>query len=347
MSEHEFIKFSRPFRGNHWDKIDSEQAFIRLNADDDAITSNGEWCRKLEEQVAKISGADYAVACSSCTQAMLVGLGASGAKGECWTQSFSWPSTPVSSSVGANEEVVQPPSPHAGYQIPMHITYRDIDPNKWCANDYKVSPKYGKLGFTMAVDTFGMQYSPESYLPIFYDRAHSLGVKFRQMGAVSFISFSRSKILTTNGEGGMMLTNLKRYVEALSNARDLMSRMPETNAIVGVHALRKLPELLQWKQDCYNKYKMAFPDFKFQDGEGNHQVIGMLMDSKKQRDEVFDMLKDEIEFKKYYEPLHLKNKQSPPLPTTEDVFNRILCLPSWYKVDIDYIIESIRGVLER
>jgi dTDP-4-amino-4,6-dideoxygalactose transaminase len=145
----------------------------------------------------------------------------------------------------------------------------------------------------------------------------------------------------------MMLTNLKRYVEALSNARDLMSRMPETNAMVGVHALRKLPELLQWKQDSYNKYKMAFPDFQFQEGEGNHQVIGMLMDSKEQRDKVFDMLKDEIEFKTYYEPLHLKNKQSSPLPTTEDVFNRILCLPSWYKVDIDYIIESIWGVLER
>jgi hypothetical protein len=40
------------------------------------------------------------------------------------------------------------------------------------------------------------------------------------------------------------------------------------------------------------------------------------------------------------------NPASPPLPITEMVYSRILCLPSWYKCPREEIAEKIRGVLE-
>jgi len=76
---------------------------------------------------------------------------------------------------------------------------------------------------------------------------------------MSAISFSRSKIITAE-EGGMILTNIKRHVPANEKARDLMSRMPEMDAIMALHNLRYLDELLGWKKDCYNAYKLAFQD---------------------------------------------------------------------------------------
>jgi hypothetical protein len=125
--------------------------------------------------------------------------------------------------------------------------------------------------------------------------------------------------------------------------------MTEVQALTILHGLKNLDTLLEWKKETYDKYKQVFSQFQFQSGEGNHQVIGMLLDSKVQRDGVMDALKDEIMFKAYYEPVHLKWGSSRirfDLPVTEDVGRRILCLPSWYGLDRDHVVERIKAVLE-
>jgi dTDP-4-amino-4,6-dideoxygalactose transaminase len=294
--------------------------------------SNGEYCRKFEEEVARISSlndpVDYAIACSSCSQAMIIGLGASGARGACYTQSFTWKSTAI-----------------AGQAQGSQVWFREIDRGTWTSPDYKVSVRDDQKGYAIAVDTFGRQSQPESYLPLFFDRAHSLGVRFRTLGVATFLSFSPSKIVTC-GEGGMVLTNKKNFAEAITNGRDVICRMPEASAIIGLRGLRHLTELLDDKKSCFEYYKKQFPECQFQEGEGNHAVIGMLFDSREIRDKVLNALKDEIEFKTYYEPLHLLNKNSAPMKATEDVYSRILCLPSWYKCPKEVIANKIRGVLE-
>ena len=40
----------------------------------DSMISNGEYCRRFEEEVAHISGADYATSCSSCTQGLILAI---------------------------------------------------------------------------------------------------------------------------------------------------------------------------------------------------------------------------------------------------------------------------------
>ena len=288
--------------------------------------SNGENCRKLEEEVCRIHGADHAVVCSSCTQGMMLMLGACGAKGLCQTQSFTWPSTVIAANV-------------QGSQIVPH----DIDYEHWAVMHY---PTHRNESYALAVDTFGCDARPTSDVPLFYDRAHSLGVRFKHMGLASAISFSPSKILTA-GEGGAVLTNSKRFVEALTEARNMTSRLSEFSAIIALNNLRSLDHLLEWKKETYGRYKRAFNMFEFQGGDGNHQVIGMLLESREQRERLLSVLKDEIEFKAYYEPVHRKYQARVrlELPITEDVANRIVCLPSWYGVDRDYIIDRIKEAL--
>jgi dTDP-4-amino-4,6-dideoxygalactose transaminase len=292
--------------------------------------SNGERVSELEDKVAKLSGADHAVACSSCTQGLMIALGAAGVKGTCYTQSFTWDSTAIAANLQGSP-----------------VRFREIDRERWTVLAYDVGMSNpDDRGYTLAVDTFGMEFQPVSYLPIFYDRAHSLGVKFRTLGVASVVSLSPSKIIT-GGEGGIILTNKEKYVQSMRDARDLMSRMSEVNATIALHGLRSLPTLLEWKKETFEMYKKAFPECQFQTGQGNHQVIGMLFDTQEHRDNVHNSLVDAVEFKRYYKPLHLRNPQSPGMPVTEEIYSRILCLPSWYGLNRKYLIDRMRAVMEK
>lgn len=327
------IPFARPYLGQQTERtlLSVDIGHLIENCVDpemDVSVSNGENCRKLEETICRIHGADHAVVCSSCTQGMMFMLGACGAKGLCQTQSFTWPSTIVAANLQGHE-----------------IRPGDIDYEKWAVPRY---PMHTKASYALAVDTFGCDVCPVSDVPLFYDRAHSLGVRFKHLGVASAISFSPSKLVTA-GEGGAVLTNNERFVKPLTEARNMISRMNEMQALTVLHGLRNLDLLLNWKKETYDIYKRSFPQFQFQEGTGNHQVIGMLLDSKEQRDRVLEALKDEMLFKAYYEPVHLKwgsTKARFDLPVTEDVARRILCLPSWYGLDRHHVVDRIKAVLE-
>jgi dTDP-4-amino-4,6-dideoxygalactose transaminase len=327
--ERERIPFAKPYFGDDLNRqrmLDKIADILYEPSGERGKVSNGENCRKLEEEVCRIHGADRAFVCSSCTQGMMLMLGACGANGLCQTQSFTWPSTVIAANV-------------QGSQIVPH----DIDYEHWAVMHY---PTHHKKSYALAVDTFGCDARPTSDVPLFYDRAHSLGVRFKHIGLASAISFSPSKLLTA-GEGGAVLTNSARFVEAIAEARNMTSRLSEFSAIVALEGLKNIDALLEWKKETYEHYKRAFPMFEFQGGSGNHQVIGMLMESGEQRDRLMKALNDEIEFKAYYVPVHRKYQARVKLdlPITEDVANRILCLPSWFGVDRDYIIDRIKGVL--
>jgi dTDP-4-amino-4,6-dideoxygalactose transaminase len=224
------------------------------------------------------------------------------------------------------------------------VRLMDVSPETWCVEHF---PAASHPCIALAVDTFGNDTNPTSDLPIFFDRAHSLGVKFRQIGMASAISFSPSKIIP-GPEGGIMLSNKKNFVEGMITARDAASRMSEEHAINILQGLKLLPEILDWKADTYITYRNAFKDFQFQKGVNtNHQVIGMLLDTHEQREHVLKMCPD-IEFKAYYEPIHTQfGVHDPNLTNTDDIYRRILCLPSWYGVDRQYVISRIKEVLER
>ena len=329
MKERSRVPFAKPYFGDGLEKqriLDKIADILYEPSGARGKVSNGENCRKLEEEVCRIHGADHAIVCSSCTQGMMFMLGACGARGLCQTQSFTWPSTVIAANV-------------QGSQIVPH----DIDYEHWAVMHY---PTHRNESYALAVDTFGCDARPTSDVPLFYDRAHSLGVKFKHLGLASAISFSPSKILTA-GEGGAVLTNSKRFVEALTEARNMTSRLSEFQAIIALNNLRSLDRLLEWKRETYGRYKQAFNMFEFQGGDGNHQVIGMLLESKEQRERLLKVLQDEIEFKAYYEPVHRKYQARVrlELPITEDVANRIVCLPSWFGVDRDYIIDRIKEAL--
>lgn len=324
--QNEYIPFAKPYLGLFSDRLKLKEELGRI-VDEMAIgkkASNGERVRRLEEQVAKISGADFGIACSSCSQGLLIMVASCGAKGECFQQSFTWDST----LIAANDN---------GHSIiPLEIDYET-----WTVKHF---PLHGKPAYAIAVDTFGYETTPTSDVPIFYDRAHSMGVRFRQLGIASVLSMSPSKIASAS-EGGIIVTNKANFAKAMEEKRNIISRMSEYTACVGLHNLKFLNDLLEWKKDSYEMYKKAFPMFQFQPDGGNHQVIGMLLESHEQQQRLLKELQSEIELKAYYTPTHIKYNYPRPLPVTEDVSRRIICLPSWFLAPRGRIIERIKQTL--
>lgn len=320
------VPFAVPYHGGceGENRIADSIAFALHNGQE----SNGENCRAFEEQVAKISGADYAIATNNCTQAMMVML-ATCARDKVRLgrmPSFTWPSTLIAMNA---------------QKYPEGVVLDDIEYGSW---NISVFRPHSRPSIALAVDTFGNDSNPVSDVPIFFDRAHSLGVRFRQIGMASALSFSPSKLVTA-GEGGMILTNSRAFVEGMVNARNMTCRMDEKAAIEGLEGLDHLQKLLEWKSETYDRYRKAFPDFQFQEGQNwNHQVIGMLLDSHQQQDKLLKGC-PEIEFKAYYVPIHRSFSYKKSLPVTEDVADRIVCLPSWYKVDREYVIRRIKETL--
>ena len=322
------IPFARPYFGPEGFVKDTSEMILDLM--NGGQISNGEICRKLEENVARISGADFGISCCNCTQAMMIMLATSTANkvATAAIPSFTWKSTLIAINAQKFEE---------GARL------TDIDRDSWCTKHY---PMLSKPGIALAVDTFGNDSNPTSDIPLFFDRAHSLGVKFSQIGVASAISLSPSKIIT-GCEGGIVLTNKERYVRPIQEARDATARLSEVHALIANRGLSVLGTVMDWKTETYYKYKTAFPQFQFQECRNtNHQVIGMLFDTKAQRDMVMNKCPD-IEFKAYYMPMHVQfGITDPNLSVTDDIYRRILCLPSWYKVDREYVIRRIKEALE-
>lgn len=325
------IPFAKPYESKETIELmaDYTRKLLTNATDYGERLSNGEQCRKLEDTVAQISGAKYAIACSSCTMGLAIGLGAARAFGKCWTQSFTWDSTAIAASMSGSE-----------------VKFLDIDPDRWCVKEYPfgADPKLG--GYVLAVDVFGQEFTPLTRAPTWFDRAHSMGVRFKRMGNASVVSLSPSKIITA-GEGGIILTNMENFMSAYAKARDYVSRLEEFNATLALENMKYLSMLLDWKRNTYYYYKEHLPMLKFQEGTGNFAVIGALFDDHETRDKVVEKLKDQIEFKTYYVPLHYQHPgEKGKLPVTEDVYDRILCLPSWYGVDRSLIVDKIKEAMK-
>jgi dTDP-4-amino-4,6-dideoxygalactose transaminase len=103
--------------------------------------------------------------------------------------------------------------------------------------------------------------------------------------------------------------------------------MSEPNAFMGIQTFFKIPEILDEKKAMYDYYKHNLPG-TFQEvlHSHNYNTIGFLTDLQ---------IPPHIEYRKYYEPLN------PYFPITNEVYQKIVCLPSWYGVDYEKITEDI------
>ena len=196
------------------------------------------------------------------------------------------------------------------------ITYEDIDYDTWLMNYDKHN------GYSIRQHTFG-NVDVIYYYGI-YDGTHALGSKFPNLGKGTVLSLAPTKLITS-GEGGLIL--LKEPNETIKEYRDKCSRMSEFHAKIGLEYLKHLDKMLQWKKKVFEYYKEHL-NGRFQEipYDSNYNTIGMITELK---------MPDTVEFKKYYEPL------KKGFATTDYIYSKIVCLPSWYGCPYKEIVELI------
>jgi len=272
------------------------------------MLSNKDYTRFLEEGIKDLYDVEHAIACSSCSIGLLITL--------------------QSAFKNLVFEIYTPAfawfsSKWAIESCGLDYIMVDIDKETWLMKHRG----YNQL----IVHTFG-NVAKSDVETVIYDGAHALGSKIKDFGLATVFSLAPTKLITSC-EGGVIVTNDSELAGEITQLRDKVSRMSELNALWGLKTLERLDDVLKWKSECRKYYEKNLPgQFQKIPIDSNHATIGFLTDME---------MPSGIEFKKYYEPLEkgLKN--------TDYVYRRIICLPSYYGVDYEKVVELILNKNER
>ncbi|MBV8035001.1 DegT/DnrJ/EryC1/StrS aminotransferase family protein [Roseateles sp.] len=252
-----------------------------------------EYIQRFEAAFAKHLGVPYAIATSSCTGALHMGMAALG--------------------IAAGDEVILADTNWIASAAP--ITYLgakpvfvDVLPDSWCLDPARVEAAitpatkailavhlYGNLCNMDALLDIGARHG----IPVIEDAAEALGSSLRgaaagAMGAFGTFSFHGTKTLTT-GEGGMFITQdralyervltLSNHGRAAGQARqfwpDLLGfkyKMSNLQAAVGCAQVERLDELIAAKRRVFMAYRERLADLPLtMNPEGAEQRNGFWM----------------------------------------------------------------------
>jgi UDP-N-acetylbacillosamine transaminase len=209
------------------------------------------------------------------------------------------------------------------------------------------------------------------------DSAESLGASFGNKQSGTFgdfgvYSFNGNKILTTSG-GGMLVSNNKEWIE---KARFLSTqakepflhyehkeygynyRLSNVLSAIGVAQMEVIEERVKQKRAIFEFYKKELKEIKelefmpeIENSRGN-RWLSTLTFKKTNPLKVIDALeKKDIESRPLWKPMHLqplfKNSISFVDGTSEDMFNRGICLPSPTALphsELKRVIEVIKNI---
>lgn len=232
-----------------------------------------EYIVRFEEAFKKHLGVKYAIATSSCTGALHMGMSALG--------------------IGPGDEVIMADTNWIASAAPIvHLgakpVFVDIDADSWCLDpdqvEAAITPNtkailavhiYGNLCDMGRLLAIGARHS----IPVIEDAAEAIGSQYHgkragSMGAFGSFSFHGTKTMTT-GEGGMFVTNdaaLYETVLTLSNhgrARgqtkqfwpDMVGfkyKISNVQAAIGCAQVERIDELIARKRDIFADYRDAF-----------------------------------------------------------------------------------------
>jgi dTDP-4-amino-4,6-dideoxygalactose transaminase len=217
------------------------------------------------------------------------------------------------------------------------------------------------LGHPVAIEQL-VAIAEEFALVVVEDAAESLGswVGDRHtglFGRLGVFSFNGNKTITTGG-GGVIVTDdeaLAKKLKHLSTTarvpdayefdHDVVGynyRMPNINAALGLAQMEQLAGLIRAQRDLFELYAEAFAGSAFgevrQEPTGTTsnywlQAISLPEGMKATKDELIKGCVDAgVSVRPLWKPLNrltpYSSHPSAPTPVTEDLYNRVICLPS-------------------
>jgi perosamine synthetase len=217
------------------------------------------------------------------------------------------------------------------------------------------------LGHPSRIDQL-VDIANEFDLVLVEDAAESLGSYCGEthtglFGSMGVFSFNGNKTMTTGG-GGALVTNdpgLAAKAKHLSttarvphlwefdhDAVGFNFRMPNINAALGVAQLEQTPGFIAGHRELFDHYAEAFSSSAHgvlkKERKGTHsnywlQAFELSADDAGDRDDLMRAcIAEDIQVRPLWKPLNSLSPYlsfpSAPTPVTEDLYSRVICLPS-------------------
>ncbi len=241
----------------------------------------------------------------------------------------------------------------------------------------------------VAVHLYGMPYKVDEIrevanefgIPIVEDSAEALGSTYKGINCSSFgdigvLSFNGNKIITTSGGGALVTHNeefKKKAIFLATQARDNAPhyqhshvgynyRMSNVLAGIGRGQMQVLDERVAARRNNFEFYRNSLGHFNevefLNEPEGffsNRWLTCILTPSYEIRESIrLALLEDDIESRPLWKPMHMQPifEKFPNYTsgTSEDLFERGLCLPSGSNLcsdDLERVVTLITKVLTR
>lgn len=325
------------------------------------LTHNGPLVQQLEKDICAKLELDNFVAVSNGTIAIQMAIKALELKGEIITSPFTW----VATVSAIKWEGCTP-------------VFCDIAPETLNIETTKIEPLItDKTVAIMPVHVFGTPCNVEEIdkiakkhnLKVIYDAAHAIGSTVNaksvlEYGDISATSLHATKLLNT-AEGGGCIAHHKHLHEKLkrirffghNNAKDIVEdgfngKMTEVHAALGIANLRYYDEVLADRHKKYMLYRdelSTIPGLSFQEvkwGTSNYSYFPVIFETEEQLLKVEKALNTENIFpRRYFYPsvnTYTEIVDYQPTPVSEDIAKRILCLPLYWKLEM----ESVKNIIK-
>ena len=312
------------------------------------MTHNGPLVQRFEKECVERLGLRQMVAVSNGTIAIQMALRALELSGEVITTPFTFVATinailwehctPVFVDIDPETLNIDP------RKIPAAITSKTV----------AIMPVHV---FGNPCDVEGIQAIAEHFgLKVIYDAAHAVGVDYKgqsllNYGDISATSFHATKMLNTAEGGGCVAANseLHRRLQEIrffgyDGNKDIVrngfnGKMTEVHAAIGLANLGYLAQALADRKKKYMQYKSALeacPSLRFQaiNQSSNYSYFPIILSSEATVLRVEEFLKPHgiIPRRYFYPSVNTYTAIVPyqPMPISEDIARRILCLPLYY-----------------
>ena len=353
------IQVNRPFLP----PLEEYSKYIETIWDRNWLTNQGPLVTELESRLKDHLQCPGLIFVSNGTIAIQIAIKALALKGEIITTPFTYVAT-VSSIVWEGCTPVF---------VDIHPKSLNLDPSKIEAAITKnTSAIFATHVYGNPCDIDGIQKIASKHnLPVVYDAAHCFGTTYKgksvfEYGNISATSFHATKLFHTV-EGGALFTGDEELLKKLTFMRNFGHNGPKDFAEVGIngknsefHAamglanLKYIPEILasrkaqslrydHWLHRIYSEKIEINADSGY-----NYAYYPLILDSEETLLKVIKELEGNQVFPRryFYPSLNTVNVyKSNPLPVSENVSKRIICLPLYHTLTIEEVDFISRLVL--
>jgi dTDP-4-amino-4,6-dideoxygalactose transaminase len=345
--------------------FDEYAAILKRAWDKGWLTNNGELVQELEAKLKAYLGVENLLFCSNGTIVLQMAIKALGLTKEIITTPFSYVATANAIAWAGCKPV-----------------FTDIEPESFTLDPAKIEASitenteailathvYGFPCKVEAIETLAQKHN----LKVIYDAAHAFGSIYHgksllSYGDISTCSFHATKLFHTV-EGGLIICHSKEMYRKLFLYRSfghigddyysvgINGKNSELHAAMGLCLLPKVPDFIIERKRLFQQYREAIGNVvsimdspEMMSGfQWNYAYLPVMMKDSQERDTMLDALAAKNIFaRKYFSPsLNTLDFYSEkyPCPESEDLADRILCLPFYVGMTNDEF-ESITSTIK-